>query len=291
MNAGDLVPFDRSVWRRFASPVGPDAMATLPPSISRDEIADVYAPLAGMLAERAEIRTGTGPYVIGVTGGIAVGKSTIASALAALLASTPYSRRTVLVSTDGFLLPNAELDARGLTSRKGFPDSYDQSALASFATDVRAGRATAVPVYSHRTYDVLTGEHTVVADEDIVVLEGLVTLQDAPDGSSGLTDLVDFAVYVDASEAQMVEWFLARIQALRVAAADDPTSFFRLIADYTPEQTEAMALQLWDATNGPNLRDHVAPTRDRADIVLVKGSGHTVQQVLVRPRQRRRSPG
>jgi type I pantothenate kinase len=213
------------------------------------------------------------PYLVAVTGGVAAGKSTVAEELRAQLAD----RWTVaVVSTDGFLFPNAELDRRGLAGRKGYPETYDLERLARFLRDARAGTEVRVPVYSHVTYDIVPGEPQVVPRTDVLIVEGLPVLQ--PE----VADSFDLSIYVDADEADLERWYVERFLALREAAHDDEASFFHGFVALSEAETAAIAREVWRTINGPNTRDEVLPTRERADVIAEKGSDHEVRAVRLR---------
>ncbi|MGY5766266.1 type I pantothenate kinase [Brachybacterium sp. DNPG3] len=228
------------------------------------------------------------PYVIAVAGSVAVGKSTTARVLRELLARWPDTPRVQLVTTDGFLHPNAELEARGILHRKGFPESYDRRRLLRFVSDVKAGvERVEAPVYSHLTYDIVPEERVVVESPDVLILEGLNVLQPArprPDGKLGMavSDFFDFSVYVDARMEDVQRWYVDRFLALRRTAFTDPRSYFRRYADLSDDEARATALDIWHRINGPNLSENVLPTRGRADLVLRKDGRHRVQTVLLR---------
>jgi type I pantothenate kinase len=301
--------FDRDSWRALAAgsrlPLDEAelrGLATLGDRIDLDEVATVYLPLAELLdlhvaasrrlwAAQADFlgnATAKVPFVIAVAGSVAVGKSTTARLLQTLLSAAPGSPRVDLVTTDGFLLPNATLEARGLLGRKGFPESYDRRTLLRFLADVKSGRDEVVaPVYDHQSYDIVPGRVQTVDRPDILVLEGLNVLQAGrrSDGSAPevfLSDFFDFSVYVDAAETDIQEWYVDRFLALRRTAFQDATAFFHRFASLTDEQARETALGIWAAVNGPNLRDNIAPTRSRARLVLQKGRDHAVRRVLLR---------
>ena len=277
-------------------------LATLGDRIDLDEVTTVYLPLAELLglhvaasrrlwAAQAEFlgnATAKVPFVIAVAGSVAVGKSTTARLLQTLLSATPGSPRVDLVTTDGFLLPNAVLEARGLLGRKGFPESYDRRALLRFLADVKSGRDEVVaPVYDHQSYDIVPGRFQTVDRPDILVVEGLNVLQAGrrTDGSAPevfLSDFFDFSVYVDAAETDIQQWYVDRFLALRRTAFRDSTAFFHRFASLTDGEARETALGIWTAVNGPNLRDNIAPTRSRARLVLQKANDHSVRRVLLR---------
>jgi type I pantothenate kinase len=301
--------FDRDSWRALAAgtslpldAVQLESLASLGDRIDLDEVATVYLPLAELLrlhveagrrlwAARSEFlgdSTAKVPYVIAVAGSVAVGKSTTARLLQTLLAAGPGNPRVDLVTTDGFLLPNAELEARGLLGRKGFPESYDRRALLRFLGEVKSGRGqVSAPLYDHQAYDVVPGARQVVDRPDILVLEGLNVLQAGrrADGRAPevfLSDYFDFSVYVDAAEPDIQHWYIERFLALRRTAFADTSAYFHRFAGLTDEQARQTALGIWAAVNGPNLRDNIAPTRSRARLVLQKAADHEVRRVLLR---------
>ncbi len=301
--------FDRTSWRALAAgstlPLDEEelrSLASLGDRIDLDEVATVYLPLARLLnlhvaasrrlwAAQSEFlgdTTAKVPFVIAVAGSVAVGKSTTARLLQTLLAASPDAPRVDLVTTDGFLLPNATLEARGLLGRKGFPESYDRRALVRFLADVKSGREKVfAPVYDHQSYDIVPDRQQAVDRPDILVLEGLNVLQAGRrlDGTAAevfLSDFFDFSVYVDASEADIQRWYVERFLALRRTAFQDTTAYFHRFAGLTDEQARETANGIWVAVNGPNLRSNIAPTRSRARLVLQKSADHSVRRVLLR---------
>jgi len=266
------------------------------------DVREVYLPLTRLLSEYVlhtgelhrstnnflGLSVGKTPFVIGIAGSVAVGKSTTARLLRELLAGWPQHPRVELVTTDGFLLPNAELERRRLMHRKGFPESYDRGGLLRFVMDVKSGRAeVTAPVYSHLVYDIVPNAQVVVQRPDILIVEGLNVLQPARvrvDGTTGLavSDFFDFSVYVDADPEDIRRWYVARFQSLRETAFRDPRSFFTRYAELSEEQAVTQAEDLWDTINGPNLHTNIRPTRGRATAILRKDSDHRVKWVRIR---------
>ena len=231
---------------------------------------------------------GKTPYIIGIGGSVAVGKSTTARVLRELLKRRPSAPKVDLVTTDGFLLPNAVLKAEGLMERKGFPESYDVSSLLAFLTKIKAREPRlSVTVYSHLTYDIVAGETILVDQPDILILEGLNVLQprDLPkDGQAVpfVSDFFDFSIYIDADEDAVRGWYIERFMRLKETRFRDPRSYFHSFASLSAEAAEAMAARLWERINLVNLRENILPTRPRADLILRKGADHAVAEVSLR---------
>ena len=262
--------------------------------IDLDEVAAVYLPLSRLLnlyvsasqdlAKVSSTFLGTMaprvPYVIGVAGSVAVGKSTFARILQALLARWPDHPNVGLVTTDGFLHPNKVLDERGLMARKGFPESYDTRRLLAFLRDVKSGAdVVRAPLYSHVIYDVLEDEEVIIQRPDIIILEGLNVLQVSNQGNEFVSDYFDFSIYVDADESDIISWFIARFMKLRESVFQDPNSFFRHYAMLSDDEAVATATSIWHDINGRNLRDNILPTRERAALILRKAADHRVTDV------------
>lgn len=224
------------------------------------------------------------PYVIGVAGSVAVGKSTSARLLQSLMARWPDHPKVDLVTTDGFLYPNRVLEARGLMDRKGFPESYDTRRLLDFLLQLKSGvDEVSAPVYSHVVYDIVEGEQVTIHHPDIVIVEGLNVLQVGPVGMSDfVSDYFDFSVYLDAAEDDIEEWYVRRFMTLRDSVFQHPDSFFQHYADLTEDEADATARYIWRTINGRNLRDNIAPTRGRATLLLRKARDHRINEVLLR---------
>jgi type I pantothenate kinase len=236
------------------------------------------------------------PFIIGLAGSVAVGKSTMARMLRALLSRWEFHPAVALVPTDGFLWPNAELERRGLMMRKGFPQSYDGKRLVQFLHDVKTGQEqVAAPVYSHLVYDIVPDRHEVVSRPDILIVEGLNVLQPARQPRSGLgrrtltagrlpfvSDFFDFTIYLDADDALIERWYVERFLMLRQTAFRDPRSYFRRYSELSDSEAEDKALALWRGINLPNLKENIEHTRERADLILKKGADHAIEEVRLR---------
>jgi type I pantothenate kinase len=303
------VELERSTWADLADhepqPLTVeeiDRLRGLGDELDLEEVRQVYQPLAELISMRigfaAELWRATEkflhepqpertPFVIGIAGSVAVGKSTTARILRELLAQSPEHPRVQLVTTDGFLWPNEELERRGILDRKGFPESYDRKALLRFVVDVKSGvERVDAPVYSHLTYD-RTEEVVTVDSPDIVIVEGLNVLappKERGDGSPGLavSDYFDFSIYVDASSKDIRRWYVERFLTLRETAFADPASYFHRYSALTDAEAEERAGELWDTINWPNLRENIQTTRGRATLVLRKGPDHSVKWVRFR---------
>lgn len=222
------------------------------------------------------------PFMIGVAGSVAVGKSTISRVLQALLARWPQHPKVDLVTTDGFLFPNAVLEERGLMERKGFPESYDRKALLAFVAAAKSGdQPLEVPVYSHVRYDIVEGETRVISQPDILIVEGLNVLQAGAHGAF-VSDYFDFSIFVDAEVPDVQAWYVERFLTLKGTAFNQPDAFFRRYADLSEEEAVAVATKIWESINETNLRENILPTRDRASLILEKASDHSVSRVRLR---------
>lgn len=277
-------------------------LRSLDDPVSLDEVVDIYLPMSRLLSFYVEATQGLHratqrflghsdgkmPFIIGVAGSVAVGKSTTARILKTMLARWMSSPKVDLVTTDGFLLPNSVLKAEGLMERKGFPDSYDLPALLSFLSDIKAGKPNVTaPVYSHLVYDVVPGEMVTIDRPDILILEGLNVLQTSRLPRDGkaipfVSDFFDFSIYIDADEDDLRSWYVSRFMRLRETAFRDPRSFFRRYAEVDEEEAVRIANGLWDRINLPNLKENILPTRPRADLILRKNAAHAIETVMLR---------
>jgi type I pantothenate kinase len=262
------------------------------------EVTEVYLPLSRFLniyvSEYSKLHKATSdflgersakvPFVIGIAGSVAVGKSTVSRLLRELLARWEGTPKVALITTDGFLYPNAELEKRSLMHRKGFPESYDRLALLNFVADIKSGKQEVqAPVYSHLTYDIVPDTFETVSSPDVVIIEGLNVLQSpGPDQEVTLSDYFDFKIYVDAETKNISKWFLNRFHELRESAFTNPASYFHRYAEMPLDKALEKATEIWQTINLPNLTENILPTRSRATLVLKKGDQHAVESVLLR---------
>ncbi len=302
--SGRYIRFNRDEWAmlRAATPLtlrqaDLDELRGINERIDLDEVATVYLSLTRLLnlyvsatqnlQKVSSTFLGTMsskvPYVIGVAGSVAVGKSTFARILQALLARWPDHPKVGLITTDGFLYPNRVLEERGIMNRKGFPESYDTKRLLRFLRELKSGAdVVTAPIYSHVVYDILESEEVAITQPDILILEGLNVLQVGTEANEFVSDYFDFSIYIDALESNIEEWYVQRFLTLRETVFQDPNSFFRHYADLTHEQAVETARYIWREINGRNLRENIEPTRDRASLVLRKGPDHRVTEVQLR---------
>jgi len=309
MEFSPYIEFSRKHWAklRAATPLtlneqDLEALHGIIEFVSLEEVSEIYLPLSRLLnlyvAAAQDLYRVTDtflgspaakvPFVIAIAGSVAVGKSTTARILRALLARWPNTPRVDLVTTDGFLYPNAVLEERGLMRRKGFPESYDTRRLVQFLADIKSGhKRVEAPVYSHLVYDILPDRHQIVRNPDILILEGLNVLQRASSYPQGmpklyLSDLFDFSIYVDAAEADLENWYLERFLQLRQTAFKDPEAYFHNYAAMPETDATTLARRIWAEINAVNLRDNIYPTRERAHLILGKGADHRVTRVQLR---------
>ena len=303
-NSARYLAFDRDEWAdlRAATPLTIRErdlveLRGINEKIDLDEVAAIYLPLTRLInlyvsatqnlhKVSATFLGATAPkvpYVIGIAGSVAVGKSTFARILQALLARWPDHPRVDLITTDGFLFPNQVLEDRGIMNRKGFPESYDTKSLLAFLRDVKSGAAeVTAPVYSHVVYDIVDNERISINQPDILILEGLNVLQVGSESNEFVSDYFDFSIYIDAAEEDIEQWYVDRFQALRETVFRDPDSFFQHYAHLTDEQAVEMARTIWREINGKNLVENIEPTKSRASLLVKKGADHRVTKVNLR---------
>ena len=304
-----FVEFDRTEWSSLAeatplplTQADIDNLRGLGDPIDLHEVDTGYRPLSRLLTLYVEasqqLRTATStflgewthatPFVIGVAGSVAVGKSTASRLLREMLRRWPQTPRVELITTDGFLYPNAELERRGLMGRKGFPESYDRRSLLRFLEEVKGGAAeVSAPVYSHLTYDIVPDQRVTVRNPDVLIVEGLNVLAPARVSTAGeaslaVSDFFDFSIYIDADVADIRRWYVERFGDLRSTAFADPRSYFHRYADLTDAEAHERALEIWSSINEPNLVENVLPTRGRATLVLTKDAEHRISRVRLR---------
>lgn len=301
--------FTRAEWARLRAdtpmtltPRDLESLSGLIDELSTEEVEQIYLPLSRLLnlyvAASQDLHTVTSrflgrrdrrvPFIIGVAGSVAVGKSTTARVLKAMLARWPDHPRVDLITTDGFLLPNRELEARGIMHRKGFPESFDIARLLNFLGDVKSGRANVVaPVYSHFHYDIIPGQQVTVDRPDILIVEGLNVLQPGRLPKDGeaipfVSDFFNFSIYIDADPALIRNWYITRFLRLRQTAFRDPAAYFHRYAALSNEEAVQKATDIWTDINQRNLEENILPTRQRARLILTKGANHQVEQVALR---------
>ena len=303
-NSARYLAFDRDAWAdlRAATPLtirerDLEELRGINEKIDLDEVAAIYLPLTRLInlyvsatqnlhkvsATFLGAMAPKVPYVIGIAGSVAVGKSTFARILQALLARWPEHPRVDLITTDGFLFPNAVLEDRGIMNRKGFPESYDTKTLLAFLRELKGGAPDVeAPVYSHVVYDIVEGEKVVVSQPDILILEGLNVLQVGTEANEFVSDYFDFSIFIDADESDVEQWYVERFHKLRETIFRDPDSFFQNFAHMSDEEADAMARSIWHEINGKNLVENIEPTKSRASLIVRKGADHRVTNVNLR---------
>ena len=301
--------FTRDEWAKLRAdtpmtlvPRELDQLSGLIEDLSMVEVEQIYLPLSRLLnlhvAAAQELHAVTNrflgrkdhrvPYILGIAGSVAVGKSTTARVLRALLARWPDHPRVDLITTDGFLHPNEELNRRGIMHRKGFPESFDTARLLNFLHEVKSGKQRVeAPVYSHFHYDILPGQALMIDRPDILIVEGLNVLQPARMPKDGeaipfVSDFFNFSIYIDADAKVIEEWYVTRFMRLRQTAFRDPGAYFHRYAQLTPDEARAQALEIWRTINEKNLAENILPTRQRARLILRKSANHRIEDVALR---------
>jgi type I pantothenate kinase len=303
MSEPRYMDFDSATWARLraSTPLtltseDVDKLRGIEVTLDIDMVQDTFLPLSRLLnlqfqgshqlAAVTDTFLGTPPtpvpFVVGVAGSVAVGKSTISRVMQALLSRWPDHPKVDLITTDGFLFPNAVLNERGLMERKGFPESYDRRALLEFISGIKGGVGVLeVPVYSHIRYDIVEGETRIINQPDILIVEGLNVLQAGHSGAF-VSDYFDFSIFVDADPADIRHWYIERFLALRSTAFTQPDAFFRRYARLSEDEAVQVASNIWETINDVNLRENILPTRERASLILEKEADHTVSRVRLR---------
>jgi type I pantothenate kinase len=301
--------FSREEWAKLRAdtpmtlvPRELEQLSGLIEELSIEEVEEIYLPMSRLLnlhvAAAQELhavtnrflgrKDGRVPYILGIGGSVAVGKSTTARVLRALLARWPDHPRVDLITTDGFLYPNAELERRQLMNRKGFPESFDVARLLNFLNEVKSGQPNVeAPVYSHFHYDIIPGQKTVIDRPDILIVEGLNVLQPARLPRDGeaipfVSDFFNFSIYMDAHPAMLEVWYVTRFMRLRQTAFRDPAAYFHRYAQLSPDEARAKALEIWHSVNAKNLYENILPTRPRARLILRKSANHSIVGVALR---------
>ncbi|MFD2599238.1 type I pantothenate kinase [Sphingobacterium corticis] len=300
--------FSKEAWKKLngtrkhqLTPEDLNKLRALGEPLNMAEIEDIYFPLSSLIElhikhyrslhassnEYFHRKEKHLPFIIGIAGSVAVGKSTTARVLRKVLSLLPGKPKVDLVTTDGFLFPNAELISKGILNRKGFPESYDTRLLLNFLSEMKSGNRTyELPIYSHLVYDIVRDKYQTIEQPDILIVEGINVLQVNSQRQVGngvfVSDFFDLSIYVDANEEDIVNWYIERFESLRATAFQDSNSYFHKYADMSKEESHAMASAIWDEINRPNLHENILPTRYRADLILLKDAEHFVKEVKVR---------
>lgn len=304
MQAQGYFTFDRTAWQNLSNraelPLTQQQLAdikALNDRISLEDVQDVYVPLVRLLQKKyadfekwnrdkldfLQIPVKKTPFIVGISGSVAVGKSTTARLLQVLLSNWFSDLKTQLITTDGFLYPNAELKRRHLMSRKGFPESYNMKELIHFLNAVKTGqKQIKVPKYSHQVYDVIKDEYDVIDQPDILIVEGINVLQLPANETIYVSDFFDWSIYVDAKADLIEKWFLERFGVLLDTAFHDPSNYYYQYAQMPREEAFAYAKKIWRDIDLKNLKEYILPTRFRADMILHKTEGHVMDNILVR---------
>ncbi|MDK8182612.1 type I pantothenate kinase [Paenibacillus sp. UMB4589-SE434] len=265
--------------------------------VSIQEVNDIYLPLAEMIHHRVmasmqlhhtlssflQLDGPKAPFILGIAGSVAAGKSTTARLLQVLLSQYDSHPQVDMVTTDGFLYPNAVLQSQGMMNKKGFPQSYDTKRLLRFLTDIKSGKPNVTaPMYSHLVYDIVPDQEQTINSPDILIVEGINVLQVSREGSIFVSDFFDYSIFVDASEQHLEQWYIERFNLLRTTAFQKPESYFHRFADLQEEEAQQLAQQIWRDINLVNLTENILPTKPRAELILVKGERHGVEKILMR---------
>ncbi|MCT2872954.1 type I pantothenate kinase [Fructilactobacillus fructivorans] len=300
----DFYEFSKNEWKEFypnesalITQANLERLKAFNDQISLDDVSNIYMPLVHLLElaskhyqnwENTESHflkrlTPKIPFIIGISGSVAVGKSTAARLLRYLFTDLLPDMKTQLITTDGFLYPTKILKEKGILDRKGFPESYDMESLIQFLVKIKAGvKEVKAPVYSHQTYDIIPNRYDVIKNPDILIIEGINTLQIPDHQKLYIGDFTDFSIYIDADPKLIETWYLNRFKKLMKTAFKDPTNYYYKYAKEEPQKAIEMAENVWNTVNLPNLNEYILPTRERANLIIHKGKGHIVDKVYLR---------